>query len=95
MPVHPAVENVGPRGTELGPDVATFPGTGQHASLARLQVEAVHPGRLDLLAGCGIDVGTVDQPAAIGVQITAADKIVGLRLGQRAHLQRTVQVDPE
>ncbi len=63
---------------ELGIGLVPPARTREHPALAALEVVAVDPGLLYLLAGVHVEVGPVDEPAP--VHLPSTEVVVGLRL---------------
>src|SRR5215212_2761325 len=89
------VEHVGTLTVQLGPEDTTLLGSGQHQPFARLQVVPVEPVGLDLLSGLGVEVGGVDEPTAVRMQLAAPEVIVRVRRGERIHHPWLGEPDPE
>src|SRR5207253_20608 len=68
---------------------------GKRQALTCLQVVAIYPGRLYLLARSGIEVCPIYEPAPVWMELPTAQEVVGRSLGQGRHLSWTVQVQAE
>ena len=85
VPFVARVEYVGTLTIQLGPVDTTLLGSGQHQPFVRLQIVPVEPVGLDLLSALGVEVGGVDEPAAVFMQLAAPEVVVRSRRGERLH----------
>jgi hypothetical protein len=56
---------------------------------------AIHPRRLNLMPGLGVIVGAVNEPAAVGMKLTATEEIGRGWLGEGKQIAGTSQVNAE
>ena len=92
MPVFAVVEDVLPGRAEARARESASLRARQRQALARFEVVAVDPGRLDFLSGF-VHVRAVDQPAPVGVQVAAAQEVIGVGFGERLHHAGRVEID--
>src|SRR5215210_3178231 len=68
---------------------------GQRQPFSRLQIVPVEPIGLYLLSALGVEVGGVDEPTAVSMQLAAPKIIVRSPRGERLHRLRFSEPDPE
>src|SRR5215210_7874891 len=68
---------------------------GQRQPFSRLQIVPVEPVGLGLLSALGVEVGRVDEPTSVFMQLAAPKIIVRIRRGERLHRPWIGEPDPE
>ncbi len=95
MEIFAVVENMSALQIELGNDIAAALGARQHHMLSCDEIMTVNKCRLGLLRLFKVIVGTIDEPAAVGMELAPTKIIIGAWLSERDHDTRSFNIYAE